>query len=113
MANRFYGIKDKSDAIELTESDLYDVTTDELQEPGTTQARIDQIMAGLDSANGWLIQFDSGEKVLSAAVVFNKQANFTTYTPPPDSGGGSLLCRRRGRQGIQSRLPDSLCRTQF
>lgn len=87
VANRFYAIKDKSNASELTESDLYDVTTDELQEPGTTQARIDQILADLDSANGWLIQFDSGEKVLSAAVVFNKQVNFTTYTPPPTSGG--------------------------
>jgi type IV pilus assembly protein PilY1 len=87
VVNRFYAIKDKSDARTLTESDLYDVTTDELQEVGTTQDRINQILAGLNSADGWLIQLEAGEKCLSAAVVFNGEVNFTTYTPPPDDGG--------------------------
>ncbi len=87
FVNRFYGVKDKSDARELTESDLYDVTADELQQSGTTQDRITQILADLNSADGWFIQLDAGEKCLSAAVVFRRQANFTTYTPPPDTGG--------------------------
>jgi type IV pilus assembly protein PilY1 len=85
VVNRFYGLKDRSDGRELTESDLYDVTTDELQQTGTTQDRINEILDALESADGWLIQLDAGEKVLSAAVVFMKQANFTTYTPPPDT----------------------------
>ena len=91
VVNRFYGTKDKSGATTLTESNLYDVTTDELQETGTTQDRKNQILANLNLADGWFIQLDSGEKCLSAAVVFNQAVNFTTYTPPPD-GGGSDPC---------------------
>jgi hypothetical protein len=72
----------------LTESDLSDLTTDELQETGTTQDRINQILANLNLADGWFIQLDSSEKCLSAAVVFNQAVNFTTYTPPPESGSG-------------------------
>jgi type IV pilus assembly protein PilY1 len=87
VVNRFYAIKDRSDGRTLTESDLYDLTTDELQETGTTQDRINQILANLNLADGWFIQLDVSEKSLSAAVVFNQTVNFTTYTPPPDSGG--------------------------
>jgi type IV pilus assembly protein PilY1 len=85
--NRLYAIKDKSDGRTLSESDLYDVTSDELQETGTTDARKAQILAALDTADGWYIQLEPGEKALSAPVVFNQAVNFTTYTPPPDSGG--------------------------
>lgn len=85
--DRFYGIKDKSEAGTLTETDLYDLTADELQQAGVTQETINQILADLNSKKGWLIQLNPGEKCLSAALVFNKEANFTTFTPPPDSGG--------------------------
>ncbi len=87
VANRLYAVKDTSSGTTLTESDLYDVTSDELQQTGTTDERKTQILAALDAAAGWYIQFGSGEKVLSAAVVFNQSVNFTTYTPPPESGG--------------------------
>jgi type IV pilus assembly protein PilY1 len=87
VADRFYSIKDKSEAGTLTEDNLYDLTSDELQQTGTTQETINQILAQLNSANGWLIQLDTGEKCLSPAVVFNKEANFTTYTPPSESTG--------------------------
>ena len=87
VTNRFYGIKDKSDGRALTESDLYDVTSDELDETGTTEDRKNQILAALGSADGWFIQLEQSEKSLSSAVVFNKEVNFTTYTPPPSSGG--------------------------
>ena len=87
IVNRLYAIKDKSGATTLTESNLYDVTSDELQETGTTEARKAQILAALDIADGWYIQLDAGEKSLSSPVVFNQAVNFTTYTPPPGSGG--------------------------
>ncbi|MCJ7784907.1 MAG: hypothetical protein MUP41_13320, partial [Desulfobacterales bacterium] len=96
-ADRFYAIKDKSDARALTESDLYDVTTDELQETGTTQVRINEILANLSLADGWFIQLEAGEKSLSAAVVFNQAVNFTTYTPPPPSADPCSVGEGEGR----------------
>ena len=87
VVNRLYAVKDTSSGTTLTESDLYDVTSDELQQAGTTDQRKTEILAALNTAAGWYIQFESGEKALSAAVVFNQNVNFTTYTPPPESGG--------------------------
>ncbi len=87
VVDRFYAIKDKSLAGTLTETDLYDVSSDELQQAGTTEDRKNEILAELNSKKGWLIQLATGEKCLSAAVVFNKQVNFTTYTPPVNSSG--------------------------
>lgn len=85
VVNRFYAIKDKSDGTTLAESNLYDVTSDEMQQTGTTQDRINQISALINSAAGWLIQLAAGEKVLAPALVFNQEVNFTTYTPAASS----------------------------
>ena len=86
VLNRIYALKDKS-SIEtmpiLTESNLVDVTIDELQAEGTTQVRKDEILSALDAAYGWLIKLNlySGEKSLATPVVFYKVAYFTTFNP--------------------------------
>jgi type IV pilus assembly protein PilY1 len=81
VINRLYDIKDKSDGRTLTESNLYDVTSDELQESGTTAQRKSDILAALNLADGWLIKLYPGEKSLSAPVLFYKTAYFTTFSP--------------------------------
>jgi type IV pilus assembly protein PilY1 len=84
IVNRIYALKDKS-AIEtmaiLTECNLYDVTTGELQAADTTQARKDEIQTQLNTAYGWLIKLGTGEKSLAVPVVFFKVAYLTTFSP--------------------------------
>jgi type IV pilus assembly protein PilY1 len=84
ITNRIYALKDKS-AIEtmpiLTECNLYDVTTGELQAEGTTQQRKEEIQTQLNTAYGWLIKLGTGEKSLAVPVVFFKVAYLTTFSP--------------------------------
>jgi type IV pilus assembly protein PilY1 len=80
VVNRIYAIEDKSDGRTLTESNLYDVTSDELQTT-TDATRKGKILSDLNSADGWLIQLGTAEKSLSAPVVFYKTAYFTTFSP--------------------------------
>ena len=84
IINRIYALKDKS-AIEtmpiLTECNLYDVTTGELQAEGTTQERKEQIQTQINTAYGWLIKLGTGEKSLAVPVVFFKVAYLTTFSP--------------------------------
>jgi type IV pilus assembly protein PilY1 len=87
VVNRIYAVKDKNAASVLTENNLVDVTSDELQTT-TDQARRDAILAELKSKSGWYIRLDQnvGEKVLSPPVVYFKTAYFTTFTPTFSSG---------------------------
>jgi type IV pilus assembly protein PilY1 len=88
VVNRVYAVKDKNPATTLTESDLYDLTSDELQADGTTDTRKNEIFTDLNlNYDGWWIQLDTGEKSLAPIVVFDQQANFTTYTPVSVSSG--------------------------
>ncbi len=87
VANRLYAIKDKNPSTPLTEGNLYDATSDELQASGITEARKAEILNQLKLASGWVIQLGTGEKCLSPAIVFNRVANFTTFTPGDQSGG--------------------------
>jgi type IV pilus assembly protein PilY1 len=90
--NRLYAIKDKNDGRTLTESnDLYDVTSDELQDPNTTAKRKAEIMAALNSKDGWFILLENGgEKCLASTTVINQTAFYTTFTP--GTSGGSDPC---------------------
>lgn len=83
LVDRIYAIKDKNLPGSLTESNLYDVTSDELQATDTTEARKNEILTELGNSSGWFIQLNqySGEKVLSPSTVLNKVAYFTTFTP--------------------------------
>jgi type IV pilus assembly protein PilY1 len=90
--DRLYVVKDKNLSTSLTESNLYDVTSGELQATGTTEARKAEILSDLQSASGWFIQLttNSGEKCLSSTVVLSQVAYYTTFTP--GSGSGSDPC---------------------
>jgi type IV pilus assembly protein PilY1 len=84
VINRLYAVKDKNvTGSILNENNLYDVTTDELQSAGTTEARKNEILTQLNMADGWLIKLNlaSGEKSLSSPVLFYRVAYFTTYIP--------------------------------
>jgi type IV pilus assembly protein PilY1 len=91
--DRLYAIKDKNLSTSLTESNLYDVTADELQADGTTDARKAEILQALRNSSGWFIQLlptSSGEKCLSSIVVLGKIAFYTTFTP--GAGGETDPC---------------------
>lgn len=83
VVNRIYAIKDKSLPGVLKESDLIDVTADELQNPETSQTIKNEIFSQLRSGNGWFIKLDShvGEKILAPPVVFFKIVYFTSFSP--------------------------------
>jgi type IV pilus assembly protein PilY1 len=81
IVNRLYAVKDKNSMTAVTETDLIDVTEDLLQDSdpeGDAELRSD-----LRTGRGWYIKLNlnSGEKSLSPAVVFNRTAYFTTFTP--------------------------------
>jgi len=91
--DRLYAIKDKNLYTSLTESNLYDVTSDELQAAGTTVTRSAEILQALRNSSGWFIQLlptSSGEKCLSSTVVLFKTAFYTTFTP--GAGGETDPC---------------------
>ncbi|MEJ2700505.1 MAG: PilC/PilY family type IV pilus protein, partial [Desulfuromonadales bacterium] len=99
VTDRMYGIFDRGQRTDLkiNETNLEDVTADELQAlTGTTATSCTSgstatncILDRLGSASnyGWYIRFDTsygaktGEKVLAPALVFNKVAYYTTYSP--------------------------------
>ena len=94
VTDRMYGIKDKDsdqtttvveDHVDNTH-ELVDVTTNALQVDTTTAAQISSILSSLSDTStlfGWYIKLNenSGEKVLAPALVFNKVAYYTTYSP--------------------------------
>jgi type IV pilus assembly protein PilY1 len=86
--DRIYAIKDvDGSSTLLTESDLTDVTTDELQTT-TAQSTITADLNALTASSGWFIKLDlnTGEKVVGSPVVFNKVVNIPTFQPTSTSG---------------------------
>ncbi|GLI38766.1 hypothetical protein KI811_02840 [Geobacter hydrogenophilus] len=87
IVDRIYALIDRDQTFTATESNLMDVTTDQLQTTtiASGAGSIKDILNTLnDSGNyGWYIKLNqnSGEKVLSSPLVFNKVAYFTTHTP--------------------------------
>jgi type IV pilus assembly protein PilY1 len=92
VINRLYAVKDKNLPGTLTESNLVDVTSDELQATGTTESRKNEILTELGNSSGWFIQLSQylGEKCLSPSIALNKVAYYTTFTP--GAGGESDPC---------------------
>ena len=105
VTDRFYMIKDpyvwtappdndsdgQRDYVAVTEGDLYDATSNQIQE-GNDNAVTDtgsKLYAEeqLRNAKGWYIDFAPGEKGFSEAKVYDYAVLFTTYksTPSPNS----------------------------
>lgn len=87
VVDRIYAIRDKGQTSTKLESDLLDVTTDQLQTTTTASGvgSIADILAKLGTTTnyGWYIKLDlnAGEKVLASPTVFNKVVYLTTFTP--------------------------------
>ena len=109
VLDRMYMVRDResddnpSAPTYLTESNLVDVTDNELQRDDTTATEADVLIDKLfnysptdEEGNartvyyGWRIDLDAnnGEKVLAPPTVFADVAFFTTYTPNDASGSG-------------------------
>ena len=86
VVNRFYAVKnDWTGTSTLTESDLADVTSNQIQ-LGTTEQRT-QVKAQLESGKGWFIRLENpGEKVVATPRVYAGVVYLTTYTPSDGSG---------------------------
>jgi len=66
----------------LTETNLVDVTADQLQDPSTTEEQKIALLKDLSQKNGWFIKLESpGEKCLSVPVVFYGVVYYTTFSP--------------------------------
>ena len=89
VVDRMYGVKDDDQTTLVVEDnvdntyELVDVTTNDLQVDTTTAAQISSILSSFNTLYGWYIKLNenSGEKVLAPALVFNKVAYYTTYSP--------------------------------
>jgi len=94
VTDRIYAVFDRGQMTseEIDEDDLVNVTTNLLQDDSATQTEISDTLNTLNSSYGWHIKLDqnSGEKILAPALVFNKVAYYTTYTP--DAAASSDPC---------------------
>ncbi len=92
VIDRIYAVRDKGQISAKSESDLLDVTSDQLQTATTansgsaanpTVGSVDYYLKQLRTNFGWYIRLDQnqGEKVLAAPALLNKIAYFTTFTP--------------------------------
>jgi len=89
IINRIYAIKDRGTSQILTENNLYDVSSDELQNPQTSQERKNEIMNQLRTSNGWYIKLlNVGEKIISPPLIFAKVVYFTSFSPTNEGASG-------------------------
>ncbi len=69
----------------ITVDDLFDATSNTIQEGATADDRSTALTA-LGESHGWYISLDNGIKVLSDSVTVNNTLIFTTFNPAVDSG---------------------------
>lgn len=92
--DRAYAVRDKGQITAKTESDLLDVTTDQLQVSTTANTSADKInnptvgsvdyyLKQLSTNYGYFIRLEPnvGEKILAPPALSNKIAYFTSFTP--------------------------------
>jgi type IV pilus assembly protein PilY1 len=79
----------------MTESNLYPATDNHIQDGTSVQQLAAQ--TGLAEAQGWYIDFDTGEKVVSEAVLYNYAVMFTTYSA--ERSGELAACEARSSVG--------------
>jgi type IV pilus assembly protein PilY1 len=87
VTDRMYSIKDKGQTTVKYESNMIDVTLDDLQTTTTTSGTgsIADLLAKLNAPTnyGWYIKLDqnAGEKTLASPALLNKIVYFTTFAP--------------------------------
>ena len=88
VVDRFYAIRNtwsgaRDDDNPIKDTDLIDVTADELQGNSLTDEQKAQLRLDLATSGfGWYINMEnSGEKIVSTPLVYNKVIYFTTYSP--------------------------------
>lgn len=77
--NRFYMVRDTGTTTGLTEANLYDATSNNIQ--SAVAATADAATAALAAANGWYITLGSGEKVVGGAITIGGGTYFATNKP--------------------------------
>lgn len=98
VTNRFYAVRNTwpetwSDDHPLTDSDLTNVTDDQLQGSTLSNEQKASYRSSLLTAPGWYINFENqGEKVVSTPLVYDKVVYFTTFTPSSSSASGDDPC---------------------
>ena len=98
MINTFYAIRNTwpltwDDSTPITDSNLTDLTADNLQNGTLTSTQIAQLEQTLATGNGWYITLEnSGEKMVSSPLVFNQVIYFTTFSPTASTTSGSDCC---------------------
>ena len=97
VVNRMYMFKDTHTGTSvgshsvIQESNLYDATTNCIQDPSacTSGVTSEIAQADLDASGGWYITLNSGEKVISNAVTLNQVTFFNTNQPGSTAGTAS------------------------
>jgi len=96
VTNRFYMFKDAGtgttpDTADLEEDDLFDATSDCIQdEDACTGADTPTTaLADLTGADGWYITLEEGEKVVGNAVTLNNVTFFNTNVPTSEAEDGN------------------------
>jgi len=99
VLNRFYAIRNtwsdaRDDSNPLTDSDLTDVSADVLQEGSMTEAEKAQSRQQLATTGyGWYFNLENtGEKIVSTPLVYNKVVYFTTFSPTTSAPSGTDRC---------------------
>lgn len=88
VVDRMFAVKDKGQTSAKDISHLANMTDNDLQSSSATASEIQTIVDSLASTDnyGWYVDLNlsAGEKVLASALIFNKQAFYTTYMPLPN-----------------------------
>jgi type IV pilus assembly protein PilY1 len=99
VVDRFYAIRNtwsgaRDDDNPIKDTDLIDITADELQGNSLTNEQKAQLRQDLSiSGYGWYINMEnSGEKIVSTPLVYNKVIYFTTYSPAATAPSAEDLC---------------------
>ncbi|PKN13746.1 MAG: hypothetical protein CVU69_00810 [Deltaproteobacteria bacterium HGW-Deltaproteobacteria-4] len=90
VVDRLFMVRDRNQETDsnISIGNLINMTSNTLQDSNATAAEISTILTSLDSTTnyGWYVNLENtGEKVLAAPLVFNKQVFYTTYTSSPDN----------------------------
>ena len=107
VVNRFYAIKNpwptgwENDDDTLAVTDLSDVNYDIYNDTGATQLQKDTKTLELELKSGWWFNLgNSGEKIVSSPLVFDKVVYFTTFTPTSESSPATDSCSTGSGAGI-------------